>query len=464
MPKTQFRQRLYRILLPSLGLTLLAVFGLLAISVMTLVHLTDKMVLETEYREIGQYILHGNRMEVADYHWEEPHHQFAHARIDPFFVQVFDTNANLLYQTPNINELKAYPSGRLPLDQVMDWHKLQRPLHILTLPLLGAQQQTLGYLQVGRYIPDHSNTFRWVWGLGSLTVLFMLGLWSWLLRRVSAYVTKPLEEITQAAEQISAQTLGFRIPLPATTDHETAQLTETLNALLTRLENSFNEVKAFTSNAAHELQTPLTALLGTVEVTLKRPRSAEAYQETLEALKPELEGMQQMVKGLLALARLNNTTFERDAEVFDLYVLVEKEIVWLKAQLSGKNVGLSVVGSPELYVKGLAHQLGLVVHNVLDNAFKYTKEGKICISLEEKAGKAILTIQDTGMGIHPEDLPKIGQRFFRSTEVSAAAITGSGLGLALVKAILEKHHGQFTLESVWGKGTAVTVSLPLVAP
>jgi signal transduction histidine kinase len=302
---------------------------------------------------------------------------------------------------------------------------------------------------------------------GVILTLFggLMGLVAWAARRV----LRPLRRITDVADRLTSTDLDTRVDLPPDADRETTLLARAFNNLLTRLEESFEALRTFTANAAHELQTPLTVLQGHVEIALRRSRSAESYESTLRLLDRRLGDLVRTVRALLTLTRLDQhrpdgTEEGLTTEPVSLAALVEDEAEHVRTTIDEQPLTLSVT-TDDVWVDGQADLLREAVHNLVDNAIKYTDAGTIELTVAHRDDRATIRCRDTGRGIPEDELPHVGDRFYRSTAASTDEPDGSGLGLALVRRIAEAHGGTLHVASTPGEGTTVELRLaPIPAP
>lgn len=466
-PRASFRRRL----VVSQGIVLTGAFLLLGIlgwlATYGWLHYHAWTLLHREAEEISFHLIGpDNTLDVYRYAWHEPHHTHREQRVDPFFVQVFDSSHTLLHASANTFTFSsdAYPNHLL--QQYTGAENFFQSLHIVNIdearlyygiyPIQNQIGQTLGYLQIARYEPGIASTLRnttiaLILGLGALLSGLLL-LTNWVAGRVVA----PLQVITQATHELTPQQLNQRIPLPDHADRETYRLAETFNQLLDRIETSFKEIKRFTSNAAHELRTPLTVLRGHIDVALRRPRSVASYQSTMKLLAEEVDGMSKMMNNLLVLARLDRDQFTARRSLISLVEVVEASVKAHQKSLLCTGLQLETNLQASVMLDGHAGLLREAIDNVLDNAIKYTPEGKITITLEApQKHKAILSIQDTGPGIPEEAVPHLTDRFYRAEEVQGSGISGSGLGLSIVTQIMDFHHGAVHILSERKQGTTV---------
>ena len=272
---------------------------------------------------------------------------------------------------------------------------------------------------------------------------------------------RPVDRMTQAARQIGASQLHARIELTGA-DDELDRLAGTLNEMLTRLEAAFTEMRQFTADASHELQTPLTILRGEVEIALRAERSPEEYVKVMKSALEEIERISLLVEGLLLLARSDAGVLKMDLKPLDPMALVEDVLGRLGPLARARSVALSLGSMEPMEVRGDLVHLRRLLFNLVDNAIKYTPEGgTVLVSVERRGELAVLAVEDTGIGVAHEEQHKVFQRFYRSAEARSGAEGGSGLGLAIVKSIAEAHGGRVEIESAPGRGSTFKVYLPL---
>ena len=272
---------------------------------------------------------------------------------------------------------------------------------------------------------------------------------------------RPVDRMTQAARQIGAGQLHARIELTGAND-ELDRLAETLNEMLTRLEAAFTEMRQFTADASHELQTPLTILRGEVEIALRAERSPEEYVTVMKSALEEIERISLLVEGLLLLARSDAGVLKMDRKPLDPMTLVEDVLGRLGPLARARSVALSLGSMEPMEMRGDLVHLRRLLFNLVDNAIKYTPQGgTVRVSVERRDEWAVLAVEDTGIGVAHEEQRKVFQRFYRSAEARSGAEGGSGLGLAIVKSIAEAHGGRVEIESAPGRGSTFRVYLPL---
>ena len=242
------------------------------------------------------------------------------------------------------------------------------------------------------------------------------------------------------------------------------QIAESLNARLDAVASAEKEQQQFIADVSHELRTPLTVLRGSLEVALEEEREPEEYRETLGNALLEVRHLSRLSQNLLFLVRGESGRITLSFANLDLTRLLS-DLVRDLASAAGDR-GLSVTSEiPEKPITAFvdADRFRQVFHNLFENAMRYTPAGGVIrVSLSEAPGEARMDVSDTGIGIPPQDQPFIFERFFRSDRARRAYTGGSGLGLSIVRWIVDAHKGTIAVASAPGKGSTFTVRLPLI--
>lgn len=271
---------------------------------------------------------------------------------------------------------------------------------------------------------------------------------------------RPVDAITSSAENITSGNLSQRLPVPATSD-EFAHLSEALNRMISRLDEAFQYKRRFLTDASHELRTPLTVLRGELEGMVQDPRIALEFRERMGSSLEEVERLSRIVEGLLAIARTDSGKARGDWTTFDLAEVVSSTADQMGLLAEDKGIRVVVDTPPVAWVEGDRARWKQVVVNLLDNAIKYTSPGgTIELGLRGDGGKVALTVADTGIGIPPEALPHVFERFFRVDKARSRDQGGTGLGLSIVRSICAAHGTQVEVQSVLGQGSTFRVELP----
>lgn len=282
---------------------------------------------------------------------------------------------------------------------------------------------------------------------------------------------RPVREITRTAEQIGMEDLSRR--LPAVGKDEFSSLATTINNMLHRLQSGFNEKgelvrqleilieqqRRFTGDASHELRTPLTIIKANASLALRGTPSLPEYRDSMEEIDRAANRMSRLVQDLLLLTKADGGQIGHCSMALPLLQLVQRVVTCFQSLGDGAVITVDIPES--LAVLGNADELERLVSNLLENALRYTPpDGKIHIEAEALQNFASLRISDTGIGIAPEHLPHLGERFYRSDVSRSRPDGGAGLGISICKSIVEAHRGTISIDSVVGSGTTVTIKIP----
>lgn len=270
----------------------------------------------------------------------------------------------------------------------------------------------------------------------------------------------PMNNVIAQVEKINESNLFERVDIGNGKD-EIAQLAITFNQMLDRLENSFKLQKTFVSNASHEFRTPLTVMKGQIEVLLLQPRTTETYIKTFASLLDDINNQINLINGLSNLANANanfpNISFGK-VYIIDLL----DECVSELSRNKKYNAVLNIEDLPDnentLYLKGNHALLRSALMNVMDNACKFNKTPTCQVNFKCNNEYMVITVIDSGLGISKDDISHIFESFYRSNNIRH--IQGHGIGLSLVKKIVDLHHGKITVTSELGKGTKMSIYLP----
>ena len=290
----------------------------------------------------------------------------------------------------------------------------------------------------------------------SLGILALAGLAGrWFCRRVLSPVTR----MAASARQMGVDP-GQRLPFADTGD-ELADLGIAFNTLLGRLHESFERQRRFTGDASHQLRTPLTGMLGQVEVALRHERSSEEYRQTLRALQAQALRLRGIVETLLFLARADADATLANFERVDLVKWLRIHLESWREHVRSTDICLEAPSNEPLWVEAQTTLLGQLVDNLLDNACKYSEAGsRITLKLWRDPAGVALAIHDKGAGIPKGELPRIFEPFYRSLRTRRAGTAGVGLGLAIARRIAAALHGQLEVSSEPGHGTSFALRVP----
>jgi signal transduction histidine kinase len=365
----------------------------------------------------------------------------------------FDTIASLvppLMEASPVSPDKASAFGLLTTSQ-QRWRVYVLPFH---------SASDAGYIEaltpLGR-LDDSIQAFRLTLPILGLFSLFLALLGSWA---IAGNALRPIAQIIQTAQKITlSQDLSRRIETPAHRD-ELGRLAATFNEMLGSLDAAYQTQQRFVADASHELRAPLTAIQGNVELLRRQRTMSDAdHEEALAELERESARLSRLVADLLTLARadagntLKRCPLELDAIVLDAFREAR--------HLSGGQ-SLKLDPFEPARVEGNEDRLKQLLLILLDNALKYTPpEGQVTLGLRRQETDVEVQVRDTGIGIAPEDLPHVFERFYRADPARNRDLGGTGLGLPIAHWIAEQHEGEVWLESQPGQGTTAIVRLPL---
>ena len=281
-----------------------------------------------------------------------------------------------------------------------------------------------------------------------------LGVW-WITRKA----LQPLQEAASAAEQIDAKALSRRLPEPRAQD-EVGRLVQVLNHSFDRVERRFKQATRFSSDASHELKTPLTIMRGEIESALKAEVDNPRIQSLLDSLLAETQRLCDIVEKLLLLSRADAGTLTLTKEILDFSAICHELVEDAEILARPKRITTEFEISPDVKVLADESYLRRLLLNLLDNAIKYNIEGgSLSISLTKSDALAVLRIANIGPGIPKEHETRIFERFYRADPSRSSDTSGSGLGLSICREIVAAHGGQMWLDQPGSGWTAFIVTL-----
>ncbi len=359
--------------------------------------------------------------------------------------------------------------SKLPDHAFYDRQVLGRPFRVFVMRRSGPVR----YILVGHdisYIDDTLQILLAMLAGGLVLCLALVVAAAWYF---AARALAPISTVTGTAASIALSgDLGARVDAPARRD-EVGNLAATFNSMLERLAESREAQRRFVSDASHEIRAPLTTIRGNAELLLLDPTATlEDRTDALRDIATEAARLTRLVDGLLALAR-GDAGRRGPPQPVRLHELVAAQMRVLAERADVPS--LTIAQCDPALVRADPDRLEEVVINLLDNSAKYTSpSGAIICTLHTEAGWAILEVRDTGIGIHPNDLPHIFERFYRADRAhgrheledaeAQESVPGSGLGLAIARQIVEEAGGTLTVESILGHGSCFVVRLPLTTP
>jgi heavy metal sensor kinase len=277
----------------------------------------------------------------------------------------------------------------------------------------------------------------------------------WFSRRA----IKPIEAISATAAEISLSNLSRRIDVTGT-ETELTGLARTLNQMFDRIESAFTQQVRFTADASHELRTPVAVILSHAELALDKQRPAEELRETIETCRRSALRMKTLIESLLTLARFDSGELQLDSRPFDLARTAGDCIALVRPLAAQRRIAIHM-DLPPASTTGDPDRIAQVITNLLTNAIRYNHDqGQVAVAIQSSPNEVVLSVSDTGIGIPPEHLDHIFERFYRVDKARSRKDGGVGLGLAICKSIVVAHGGQISVSSQPDRGTKFEVRLP----
>lgn len=297
-------------------------------------------------------------------------------------------------------------------------------------------------------IKQAGNRFN-LWGVAGLILMLFLGTGAtWLM---AGKALKPLGELTDTIEEIGGNNLSRRVEHQDRAD-EIGQLAGSFNHMMDKVSASFECQQRFSASAAHELKTPLATILVNLDVLdMEEKASAAQMERVLSIVRTNTERMIRLVDNLFQLTTEKSSEMCEEVPVDGMFAEILEE---LSAQLNAKHLSVSLSSLSGITLTGNRTMLYRAMSNLVENAAKYNREnGSISISASRQGEDVIIKIADTGIGIPKEECERIFEPFYRVDQSRSRSVGGAGLGLSLVKDIVEKHRGTIQVRSWAGQGS-----------
>ena len=383
------------------------------------------------------------------------------------FYRIYDGSGNVGSRSNNIDASKFPLSQEAYADALSGTNSYETflvdgklPIRVITMPIL-REKKLVNLVQVGTSLEAVKETLRNLRIFLFTAVPSVLVFATLFARFLARRALKPISKIIKTARDIGqGQELSQRIPVFKVQD-ELGQLALTFNEMMDRLENSFAQMRQFSSDASHELRTPLTVLQGQNELVLSKLRDPKEYQEVIISNLEEIKYMSKVLEDLFVLSRSDENQVLLNYKRMDLRDLVEEVCRHAEILAEEKDISIVIAFLEQVKINGDEVRLRQMVWNILHNGIKYTQPGgELKVSLLEESGFALLSIQDTGIGIPEKDLPFIFDRFYRVDKARSKDEGGSGLGLSICRHIAEAHKGKIEVESKSGLGTRFKIHIP----
>ena len=383
-------------------------------------------------------------------------------------ILLTDANGNKLLDSPTYDSI-----GVDSLDEIRRTIALKEPETAVRLDVSGTpyiikrgwmtdEHGNRYFFAIGRSLADSVKTVRVFtrdYFLSLLAIIPLTGLLGWLL---AGRAIQPVNEVAQAAQKITGSNLSLQIPLRGAGD-ELDHLIESFNRMTSRLQDSFEQIRRFSTDVSHELRTPLTAIRGQLEVALFTAQTPEQYREAMVNALEDVEQLSSIVRALMLLSQAESGQLVLQKKSLDLGDVAEDVVDQFQIPAEEKRVRLTARIEPGVLILADRTQIERLLSNLLSNAVKYTPAGgtvEVRVRRDDLKDWGRVEIEDTGVGIPEENLPHIFDRFYRVRNAKTNLIQGLGLGLSFVAWIVKAHGGLIDVTSKVDSGTRFSIRLP----
>lgn len=435
---------------------------LVFIAIYSVVFLTSYRHLEQEIRaeqeEVFKSILIRNDSIIVTNlnEWDEAEHQ--KVEVNPTFLQVIDAEGNILFHSSNMVNHQILYNPNIEDEKFFNSEISNQNIRLGQFAIKSNSGKILGHLSVAI---SRQESFTILQNLIIvMAIAFPLVL---IIQFVVSFIAAtrsldPIHDLIETAGSIDSSNIHTRVDLPVNQD-EILDLAITINELLNRVEQAIQHQKQFASDASHEMRTPVAAIKGNLEVLIRKQREPQQYVDEIKKVIVQTNRLENLLEQLLHLSRLESGASMPRTEQVSLLPMIQSIYETYKFELQAKHIDakcqipeLCLVFADRVYLE-------LILKNLISNAIKYGKEnGSIAATWD--AERNTLHLADTGIGIAPENLEHVFNRFYRVDSSRSNEIPGNGLGLAIVKKIAEMQEIQISIQSEVGVGTTFSLIFP----
>lgn len=382
--------------------------------------------------------------------WEESEHK--QLEVNPTFIQIVDIAGNTVFKSANLQQDHFLFNPHIEKTTFYNSTINHQKVRLGQFPVFNEDHKIIGHLTIGVSQQESFNVLHNLLIVLCLTYFITLAVLYLIMSLVASKAIAPVNQLINSAGKINDTNIQSRLPLPENED-EIYKLATTINELLNRIEFNIHQQKQFTADASHEMRTPLAAIKGTLEVLLRKDRTAEQYESRIKDVMVQTDRLSLLFDDLLQLARLESNTVNAKADSILIYPIIVKIALAHKELLQSKNNQLHISIPQGCSVNADEALLERVLDNLILNAVKYNHpNGNIFCEWDESTKS--LTIRDEGIGVAAAQLPYLFDRFYRADNSRSSQIQGNGLGLAIVKKLCDLQKITITVASVEGNGTS----------
>jgi two-component system heavy metal sensor histidine kinase CusS len=420
-------------------------------------HLDDDITVEKE-EVFNNLDWHGDKIIMNKMpEWEEAEHK--QLEVNPTFLQIVDLNGKTIFKSanlqknlflfnPNVEKTTFY-------NAVINDQKIRQG----QFPVFNDDNKIIGQLTIGVSQQESYNVLHNLLIVLCLTFVFILSILYFIMYFVASKAIAPIYSLINSASKINYSNINSRLTLP---DHEDEihQLATTINELINRLEISFHQQKQFTSDASHEMQTPLAAIKGIIEVLIRKPRTQEQYESKLKEVLVQTDRLSLLFDQLLQLARLESTTLFTQKTPVLLDALIDKISQRYGSLIQKNKLTFNNQLPQNCIVKADEVMLERILDNLISNAIKYNIPKGSILCIWDNATNSLI-IKDNGIGIPKDQLPFLFNRFYRADNSRSSVVSGNGLGLSIVRRLCDIQNILITVDSAVGESTTFTLQFKL---
>ena len=426
-------------------------------------------ILDEEWGAVRGYVRIENKGTKVNWYYdrEEPEEALIVDRLRQTFL-LTDQNGSVLYFSPKYEEL-----GIESPKEIRDFLKRKDPVwitkkgadgqtYLVRQQMFIAEDDRPYFVAIGRSFQERQRIIEQFTRSYSIMLPLMIVTASLLGWFMAGRALSPINDVARTAHRITGSNLRIQIP-PRGAHDELDKLIDAFNRMIERLDASFQQTKQFSTDVSHELRTPLTAIRGQLEVALLAAKTPEQYQDAILNALEDVERLSQTIRALLQLSLAESGQLALQKQPLDLTALIHNLMEQFYIPAESGRVELITELAPGVVVEADKVQIERLVSNLVSNAIKYTPEGgRVTVALEDHGRDAVLIVRDTGVGIPPDHLPHIFDRFYRvpTPGREKSPERGLGLGLSFVAWIVKEHRGHIDVQSKSGEGTTFLVRLP----
>jgi len=375
------------------------------------------------------------------------------------YYQIVSSDNNIIVKSPSLID-KSLPFATEKISQALtilgpkgeDLRLMNHPVQLSTGIVMIQAAESLE--DIYRLLRSFRNII-----IVTFPILFILSGAGIMI--ITGMSLKTLNIFSRKVSAITEKNLNERIE-EKDVDKELKLLATSFNNMMARIEDAFIKQRQFLSDASHELRTPTSVIKSYCDVTLKKERNKNEYEEALTVIRDASERMALLIQKILDVARFESKNVLLKKEIVDIGQILSNAYKLMRPLANEKGIEILLQDGKEMNISGDRERLAELFINLLDNAIKYNKkDGRVVLSSTVKDGFAVITISDTGIGIPAEHFNKIFDRFYR-IDKSRGSVSGTGLGLSIVKAIVDAHGGKIEVKSKAGEGSEFKIMLPAI--